>query len=202
MNASRPRTKKEVRSFMGLVNYYRRFIPNFVAIAVPITDLTKKGNSNIVKWDEPQEHAFSTLKERLSASPILRLPDHDKGYILRTDASDVGIGAVLMQQDCDTLFPIGYASRKLLPRERAYAVIERECLALVWAISKFHMYGRDFLLETDHHPLAYLTTAKVNNSRVMRWALSLQQYRFTVKAIRGSDNIGADYLSRCPVDGI
>lgn len=202
MNASRPRSKKEVRSFMGLVNYYRKFIPNFAAIAVPITDLTKKGNPNIVKWEDPQEHAFSTLKERLSASPILRLPDHQKGYILRTDASDIGIGTVLMQQDGDTLFPICYASRKLLQRERAYAVIERECLALVWAVSKFHiyLYGREFLLETDHHPLAYLTTAKINNSRVMRWALSLQQYRFTVKAIRGSDNIGADFLSRCPVD--
>ena len=105
-----------------------------------------------------------------------------------------------MQQDGNTLFPICYASRKLLPRERKYAIIERECLDLVWAISKFHvyLYGKEFLVETDHHPLAYLTTAKVNNSRIMRWALSLQQYRFTVKAIKGSENLGADFLSRCP----
>ena len=105
-----------------------------------------------------------------------------------------------MQRDGDTMFPICFASRKLLARERAYAIIERECLALVWAISKFHMYlyGVEFIVETDHHPLAYLTTAKVKNTRVMRWALSLQQYRFVVKAIKGNDNIGADYLSRCP----
>ena len=200
LHATKPSTKKEVRSFMGLVNYYRKFIPNFSAIAVPITDLTKKGNPNHVKWEESQEKAFRTLKARLASAPILHLPDHSRSYILRTDASDVGIGAVLMQEDGDILFPICYASRKLLQRERAYAVIERGCLALIWAISKFHMYlyGKEFLVETDHHPLAYLTTAKVNNSRIMRWALSLQQYRFTVKAIKGIDNIGADHLSRCP----
>ena len=164
--------------------------------------LTKKGSPNQVKWERPQELAFNTLKERLAAAPILHLPDHEKGYILRTDASDVGIGAVLLQKHGEQLFPISYASRKLLPRERAYAIIERECLALVWVTARFHMYlyGKEFLLETDHHPLAYLTTAKVNNSRVMRWALSLQQYRFTVKAIKGSENVGADFLSRCPAE--
>ena len=200
LNASRPCTKKQVRSFMGLINYYRKFVPNFAAIAAPLTDLTKKGNPTRVHWDQAQENAFETLKSRLESAPILHLPDHSRSYILRTDASDIGIGAVLLQQDGDQFFPIAYASRKLLPRETAYAVIERECLALVWGIAKFHiyLYGKQFLVETDHHPLAYLTTAKVNNSRCMRWALGLQQYRFNVKAIKGTENIGADFLSRCP----
>ncbi|KAJ8044259.1 hypothetical protein HOLleu_11669 [Holothuria leucospilota] len=198
-NASRPTTKKEVRSFVGLSNYYRKFIPNFAALAAPLTDLTKARGTREVKWGPPQQRAFDTLKERLSSSPILHLPDPSKTFILKTDASDIGLGAVLMQRDADQCFPIYYASRKLLPRERNYAVIERECLALVWAISKFHvyLYGKEFILETDHHPLAYLSTAKMNNSRVMRWALSLQPYRYTVHAVKGIDNVVADYLSRC-----
>ena len=104
-----------------------------------------------------------------------------------------------MQYEGEECFPVYYASRKLLPRERKYAVIERECLALVWAIAKFHiyLYGKEFILETDHHPLAYLQSAKVANSGVMRWSLSLQPYRFVIRAVKGSDNVAADFLSRC-----
>lgn len=140
-------------------------------------------------------------KKRLAVEPILRLPDPDRPYILRTDASDVGVGAVLMQEVGEHKFPVSYASRKLLPREKAYAVIERECLALVWAVHKLYiyLYGKEFLLETDHHPLVYINKTKVSNSRVMRWALALQPYRFVIKAIKGADNVGADFLSRCGV---
>ena len=200
LSAKRPETKKQVRSFIGLANYYRKFIPNFAAIAAPITDLTKKGQPNQVQWTNAQENAFSTLKQRLATAPILRLPDPTKSYVLRTDASDVGLGAVLMQIEDDVKFPVCYASRKLLPREAAYAVIERECLALVWAIDKFHvyLYGTEFVLETDHNPLTCLTGSRINNPRLMRWALKLQPYRYLVRAIKGSNNIGADYLSRCP----
>ena len=202
LQATRPKTKKEVRSFIGLANYYRRFVPNFAAIACPLTDLTKAGRPKEVEWGESQQNAFETLKSRLGEAPILHLPDPHKPFVLRTDASDVGVGAVLMQMDGDQYFPVSYASRKLLPRERRYSVIERECLAVVWAIAKFHvyLYGKQFMLETDHHPLAYLATAKVSNSRVMRWALSLQPYRYVVRAIKGVDNAGPDYLSRCPYD--
>ncbi len=86
----------------------------------------------------------------------------------------------------------------MLPREQNYSVVERECLAIVWGVGKFHKYlfGREFLLETDHQPLIYLNKAKVANSRLMRWALLLQPYRMTIRAIRGSDNVGADFLSR------
>ena len=106
-----------------------------------------------------------------------------------------------MQEHNGVKHPVCYASRKLLPRECPYAVIEKECLVLVWAISKFHiyLYGREFILDTDHHPLSYLATSKLNNGRVMRWALSLQPYRFVVRAVKGSQNVGPDYLSRCVV---
>ena len=200
LSAPRPRTKKEVRSFLGLVGYYRKFIPNFAAIAVPISDLTKNGKATNVEWGEAQELAFTTLKSRITTAPILHLPHTEKTYVLRTDASDKGIGAVLMQDVEGEKFPICFASKKLLKREQAYSVIEKECLALVWAVRKFHvyLYGKQFEIETDHYPLAYIGKTKQNNSRVMRWALSLQPYRYVVRVIRGKDNIGADFLSRCP----
>lgn len=99
MKVRRPEKKNKVRSFVGLVNFYRKFIPNCGAILAPLTDLTKRGASNKVSWGEAQENAFKTLKTRLENPPILHLPDASKTYVLRTDASDVGIGAVLSQEE-------------------------------------------------------------------------------------------------------
>ncbi|XP_062602901.1 uncharacterized protein LOC134264647 [Saccostrea cucullata] len=197
-NAPIPETKKQVRSFLGLVGFYRKFIPNFSAIAIPLSDLTKKGNPNRVQWTECHQGAFDSLKQLLCSRPILKLPDMQKPFILRTDAADEGIGAVLLQMEGDEKFPVAYASRKLQKREKSYAVIEKECLAVVWGIQKFHqyLYGKDFVLETDHQPLMYMNKAKTENSRLMRWALQLQPYHFRIVAIKGSENVGADYLSR------
>ncbi|XP_021346951.1 uncharacterized protein LOC110446237 [Mizuhopecten yessoensis] len=196
--APRPVTKKQVRSFLGLAGFYRKFIPNFAAISVPLTDLTKKGGANKVVWGESQEIAFNTLKKMLTAGPVLKLADLEQDFILRTDASDTGLGAVLLQEDNDKKLPVAYASKKLLPRERNYAIVEKECLAIVWGIQKFepYLYGREFILETDHQPLTYLHRSRTANARLMRWALLLQPYRFRIRAIKGVDNVGADYLSR------
>ena len=94
--------------------------------------------------------------------------------------------------------PIAYAGKKLLPRERNYSVIETECLGIIWGVEKLRKYlcGVEFLLGTDHKPLPYMQTAKVLNPRIMRWAMKLQPYRFRIVAIRGRDNLRADYLSR------
>ena len=142
--------------------------------------------------------ALDQLKAELCGEPILKLPDREKPYVLRTDASDKAIAAVLFQEYDGVLFPTGYISRKLIPRERNYTISEKECLAVVWAINKFKVYllGKDFHLQTDHQSLAYLNNAKFTNQRIMRWALALQPYRFTVEYIRGTDNVGADLLSR------
>ena len=200
LKASRPTTKKEVRAFIGLVAYYRKFIPNMAEIATPLTDLTKNSAPNQVIWGEAEEVAFRVLKERISKYPILRLPHYEKEFVLRTDASDVGIGAVIMQVHDGKLFPIQYASRKLHARERAYPIIERECLALVWGIKKFayFLHGRRFKLQTDHFPLANLSKTQMRNPRVMRWALAMQAHQYQVEVIKGSENTGADFLSRCP----
>jgi hypothetical protein len=134
----------------------------------------------------------------LSANPILKLPNLAEPFILRTDASDRGLGAVLLQEEGEQKLPVAYASRKLLQREQKYATVEKECLGLVWAITKFqrYLYGSTFTVETDHEPLTYLNKAKITNPKLMRWALALQPYRFRIQAIKGSDNIGAYYLSR------
>ena len=196
--AERPTSKKQVRSFLGLTGFYRNYIPNYSTIAAPLTDLTKKGSPNRVVWGDPQERAFVTLKQHLTSYPVLKLPDMSKPYILRTDASDIGVGAVLMQEHDNELFPVAFASKKLSKRERAYSTMERECLALVWAVQKFqlYLYGKAFVLQTDHQPLVYLNRAKLSNSRIMRWALFLQSYSIHIEAIKGSLNVGADYMSR------
>ena len=196
--APRPVTKTQVRSFLGLTGYYRDHIENYATLAVPLTDLTKKQYPEKVTWGAPQEEAFNTLKAKLTERPILRMPDHNLTFILRTDASTMGVGAILLQNFKDGTFPIAYGSKKLLPRERKYAVMELECLAIVFGVRKFakYLYGKEFILQTDHAPLAYLMGAKLQNSRCLRWALFLQSYRFRMEVIRGKNCIGADYLSR------
>ena len=144
-----------------------------------------------------RNQAFQELKKRISSLPILRLPDVSQPFILQTDASHLGVGAVLLQEDtAGEKRPIAFASRNLLPRESRYSAIERECLAITWGVKKFqeYLYGTEFILETDHQPLQYLRQqrqAKFQNGRLMRWAL---------RAIRGRDNVGADCLSRNPLE--
>jgi hypothetical protein len=202
--ATTPRTKTEVRSFLGMVGYYRKFIPNFSEIALPLSDLTKKGNPNHVRWTPECDRAFLKLKQCLTSGPILQLPDLKRPWVLRTDASDRGLGAVLLQEKNEILHPVAYASRKLLDSESRYSTIEKECLAVVWAVQKFQpfLYGQTFVLETDHKPLDYLQKAKVANGRLMRWSLLLQAYSFVVRVIPGSQNVGADYLSRISGDSL
>ena len=197
-NASRPQNKKQLSSFLGLVGYYRRFIPNFSSKASPLTDLTKKRCPNILVWESSHQHAFDDLRSALASEPILKLPDETKEFIVQTDASDVAIGAALLQEHDGVIFPVCYISRRLQKREEHYSTMEKECLAIVWSIQKLQMYcyGRKFMLQTDHQPLVYLIKNKVANSRLMRWAMQLQNYRFTIVSIKGSENVFGDYLSR------
>ena len=143
--------------------------------------------------------AFLTLKQKISEYPVLRLPDFEKEFILSTDASQTGIGAVLKQEHDGMKMPVMYISRKLKPAETRYSTIERECLALVWATKRLHpyLYGREFILETDHQPLFFIDRSKIDNDRIMRWALTLQEYRYSIRVVKGKDNTTADFLSRC-----
>ena len=196
--AARPETKTQLRSFLGLTGYYRKFIPNFASVAIPLTDKTRKGEPNKIQWQQSQEQAFKTLKKRVTSAPILHLPDLSKTFILRSDASERGLGAVLLQEENGEKFPIAYASKKLSKCQSRYSVMEKECLAIIWAVQRFEpfLYGREFIIETDHQPLACIKKSKVANGRIMRWALALQPYRYRLEVIKGSKNIGADYMSR------
>ncbi|XP_078235026.1 uncharacterized protein LOC144583991 [Pogona vitticeps] len=197
----RPNTKKKVKSFLGLVGYYRKFIPRFSEVATPLTDLTRKKTDDRIPWTSDCEEAFQRLKEALIHYPVLRAPDFDREFIIYTDASNSGVGAVLCQEDeKGDQHPVSYLSRKLQKGERHLATVEKECLAIVYAIQKAkpYIWGRHFVLCTDHSPLQWLKTMKTHNSKLMRWALNLQDFDFEVKVVRGAMNCVADALSRRP----
>ena len=194
-----PETKTHVRAFLGLTGYYRRFIPNYADVALPLTDLTKKKAPNQIRWDEKCNQAFSKLKELLCSSPILQSPDFSRPFILQTDASDQGVGAVLSQQEEDGVEnPVSYYSRKLLPREQRYSTVEKELLAIKLATNAFKVYllGRKFTIVTDHRSLEWLDRLKENNARLTRWSLALQPFDYRVKHRPGIENGNADALSR------
>ena len=136
-----PETKKQLRSFIGLASYYRRYIPNFSSVAAPLTDKTGKKYSNKVKWTEDCDKAFQTLKDKLSSFPVLHLPNFSKPFVVQVDASERGLGAVLCQSSEDgSEHPIVYCSRKLLDREQKLSTTEKECLGIVWAVETFKPY--------------------------------------------------------------
>lgn len=199
-NCPRPRTKKEVRSFLGLAGWYRRFVPQFATIAAPLTALTRKDQRNPVTWTDDCETAFSTLKTCLCSSPVLKSPDFNRRFLVQVDASAVGLGAVLAQGDPGNEHPILYLSRKLQPRETRYSTVEKEGLAIKWALEslRYYLLGREFDLETDHRALTWINSMKDHNSRLTRWYLSLQPFRFTIRHRSGRTNVVADYLSRLP----
>jgi len=198
LNTKRPKTKKECRSLLGMINFYQRYVPNCAEIIAPITELTKNRAPNNVEWGDRQEKAFSEIKRLLSNEPILKLPGLNQEFILQTDAFNQSLGGCLLQMHEGVKHPVLYASKKLIPREQNYSVGEREALAIIWAVKKFHryLYGQHFTLESDHRSLEYLQTSHTQNPRLMRWSLDLQPYRFTVRYIRGTENVIADYLSR------
>ncbi|KAK7092366.1 hypothetical protein V1264_008119 [Littorina saxatilis] len=198
-----PKTKKEVRRFLGMLGFYRRYVPHFSEIALPLTNLTKGKKFEAIEWTPACQEAFERLKETLVSQPVVRLPDPEKAFVLRTDASDVGLGAVLLQADeKGDLQPVSYASKKLIPAEINYSTIEKECLAMVWGIRKFepYLFGQHFTLMTDHQPLQYLQQVRPHNGRLTRWALQLQAYSFRVQTIKGVNNVDADFMSRVALD--
>ena len=170
-----PTSKKQLRSLLGLVSYYRAFIPDFSSLTKPMTDLLRKGSPEKMNWDSVCESQFKKLQDILASEPILVLPNMDEQFIVRTDASDYGVGGVLLQHRDGILKPCRYASRKLLPRESRYSAIERECLAIVFTLTHFYKFLalKHFTLQTDHTPLLFLKTRPARYARLLRWVLVL-----------------------------
>ena len=192
-----PKTPKEIKSFLGLVGYYRRFISNFSKIVSPLTKCLKKGSK--LNFNDPEYiYAFNHCKEILMNAPVLAYPDFSKKFKLTTDASNVAVGAVLSQSDR----PIAYHSRTLNSAERNYSTIEKELLAILDSVKRFrpYLYGKKFTIETDHKPLAWLYKIKEPNSRLIRWRLKLEEFDFEVIYKKGKDNVVADALSRIEIN--
>ena len=199
MEYAKPLSVSDVRSFLGLSGYYRRFIKDYGKIAKPLSDLT--GKLVPWNWDDKCQQAFDSLKGKLCNAPVLSYPDYHKQFVLTTDASYEGISAVLSQVDGKLDKAICYFSRTLRQNEKNYAVTELECLALVWGVKVYRTYllGTKFVVNTDHRALVWMNKFKDVNHRVTGWALSLSEYDFQISH-RPGKNIGhADALSRHPV---
>ena len=192
----RPQTVHDIRSFLGLASYYRKFIRGFSQIAKPLTDLTREKKTWC--WGDAEGNSFTALKVAMATAPVLRLPDFEKQFVVTTDASDVAVGAILEQDFSSGLQPIAFASRKLNATEIRYSAYERELLGIVWAIGQWKHYFQSphpIVIQTDHAPLRHLPNQTSVNSRVWRWLSVLQGYNVEIRHIPGKRN-PADSLSR------
>jgi hypothetical protein len=191
-----PRNVLEVRRFVGIASWYRRFIPNFASIIAPLTKLTRKNVT--FAWTEECSSAFTKLKELLISAPHLSAPDFSRLFTIQCDASSFVLGAVLTQTFDDGERPICYLSRSLTRTERNLSTTEKECLCVIWAVEKLRHYleGTRFVVITDHNSLLWLHRLKDPQGRLARWALLLQPYDFEIKHRPGKDHVVPDLLSR------
>ena len=195
-------SKKELMRFLGMVGFYRSFCPNFSSVVAPLTDLLK--SSVKFNWTPLCQSAFERVKALLTSSPVLAAPQLDQPFKLHVDACQVGAGAVLLQEneqgiDC----PVSFFSRKFASYQSSYSVIEKEALALIWALQHFDVYvggAVSHVVYCDHNPLTFLQSLQNPNQRLMHWALFLQPFNLEIRHIKGSDNVIADALSRAPTD--
>jgi hypothetical protein len=194
-----PKTKTDIKSFLGLAGYYRKFIPQFSKIAKPLNYLQKK--DQVWNWVPEQMQSFEQLKIALIKEPVLQYQDFTKPFVLTTDASGFAVGAILSQGPICRDKPIAYASRTLNQAEQNYSTIEKELTAIVWACKHFRPYllSRTFTIVTDHKPLTWMFNVKDPSSRLLRWRLLLEKYDYTVEYKAGKRNVNADALSRNPV---
>ena len=193
------------KSWLGLLNYYSKFLPNLSATLAPLYDLLKSQSS--WSWESSQQVAFSKAKELLTSASVLVHYEPDRELVLACDASEYGVGAVLshhFEEGFDR--PIAFASRTLAPAERKYSQLDKEALAIVFGVDKFHqyLYGRHFTILSDHKPLQYLFAVdrpipQMVSPRVQRWALTLSAFDYTISFRAGKLQGNADALSRLPL---
>jgi hypothetical protein len=193
MEWTTPKTLTELRGFLGLCMYYRKFVKGFSQLCAPLTDLTKKG---AFKWDEEAQKMMDKMKKVMSTCPILALPYFSLPFTLEYDASGEGIGVVLMQKR----HPLAYERRKLWGPELLYNIYDKEMSAIMHALAKFRQYlvGARFVVKSDHNSLKYLLEQKDLNERQQKWVRKIQAYDFDIKFVKGKNNVVVDALSRRP----
>jgi hypothetical protein len=194
-----PTTVKQVRSFLGFGNYYRRFISGFAHLARPLHDLTKK--NKIWEWTLECQVAFDSLKESFVTAPVLKMPDVNQPFILETDASKWAVGAALMQKDENgDLHPCGYLSHALTPTERNWQIYDRELFAIIYTLDewKYLLLGAEHTLtiHCDHKNLTYYRTPQRLTARQARWWNNLSRYNYQLIHVPGAKLTQADALSR------
>lgn len=201
-SVKRPSKLSELQSFLGLVGYYRRFIPNFSTISAPLTNLTKKDVQFI--WGPEQETSFEELKRKMITAPVLKIPDFDRPFVVTTDASAVAVAGILSQEYEDGLHPVCFESHKLNQAESNYPAHELEAYAIIYCFKQWRCYleGSSTIVQTDHAALRFLKTQKNLSRRLTRWVEYLQQFEFEIRYKPGKENLAADALSRlCILDG-
>lgn len=191
-----PLTAKRLSKFLGFCAFYHKFLANLSDVAIPLYNLLRKKTK--FKWTDEADQAFYTLKEKMVSLPNLAYPDPTLPYDLHCDASNVGVGAVLVQQGR----PIAFASKTLSPAEMNYSTTERECLALVWSLNYFYtyLYGAHFTIYLDHAALKSILSTKMPRGRITRWILAIQSYTFTICHRKGLLAADCDALLRLPED--
>lgn len=193
-----PGSKTELQRFLGFVNYYRKFIPNCAHIASPLYDALK-GKDQIIIWDEEKEKSFENLKKIVSSKISTYIPDFNEPFVVTTDASNTGIGAILKQIINGEERVVDWASKKLSDAEKKYGITEKEFLAMAWAIEHYEYYlkGRKFKVITDHQALIAMKNKEIFGSlKLERMRERLQQYDFTIEYKKGETLIDADAVSR------
>ncbi|XP_026319414.1 uncharacterized protein K02A2.6-like [Hyposmocoma kahamanoa] len=203
MKATPPTNAQELRSFLGLINFYEKFIPHLHSVCADLHALT--GGRRKWQWTVKENTSFKNAKDLISKSKPLVAFDEKRPLYLACDASEKGVGAVLYHKSADKIQPIVFASRKLRPAETKYSVIDREALAIFFGIQKFDQYlrGTKFILSTDHKPLIHVlgpqrNLPKIVNNRLVRWALIIGGYDYDIVFTKGHLNFMADFLSRMP----
>ena len=203
--ASAPKDKQQLRSFLGLLNYYGKFHPNLSTKLASLLSLLEKGNG----WQRTKayQNAFDSTKDLLTSSKVLTHFNSKKEVILACDASPYGVGAVLAHKFPDgSEHRVAFASRTLVPAEKNYSQLDKEGLAIIFGVEKFHnfLFGQQFTIFTDHKPLKHLfgedkPISPMASARLQRWALKLSAYQYKIAHKPGKDNANADVLSRLPL---
>ena len=196
LNCPAPTNIKELRRFVGMASYYRKFVKNFAQLVHPLTELTKKKNK--WRWGEAEQNAFEVMKQKLVTPPILAYPRYDSEFILYTDASSYCIGCVLSQQQDGEERVIAYGSRALNKAECNYSTTEQECLSVVYFTQEFRhiLLGRKFTIISDHRPLVWLKNITNPTGRLGRWSIKLSEFDYEISYRKGRLNSNADFLSR------
>nr|XP_051210878.1 uncharacterized protein LOC127328311 [Lolium perenne] len=189
----RPKNLKELRRFLGLTGYYRKFIKQYGLISKPLTQVMRKGE--VYQWTLVTEEAFQALKRALAQAPVLALPDFSQHFVVETDACQSGVGAVLMQQG----HPVAYLSKALSPRNQALSTYEKECISILMAVEKWRSYlqHKEFVIRTYQKSLLYLTEQRLGTGMQHKAFVKLMGLQYTIQYKKGITNAAADVLSRC-----